>query len=49
MNSLARGRFFKAVFTTGFTAEMKSLFAVLSLDNVCYLCLQACRKPKKTL
>ena len=47
MNSLASGRFFKTVFTTGLTAEVKSFFAVLSLHNVCYVCLQACRKPRK--
>ena len=47
MNSLARGRFYKTVFTTGRTAEMKSLFAVMSRHNVCYVCLQACRKHQK--
>ena len=38
MNSLARGRFFKTVFATELTVEMKSLFAVLSPHNVCYVC-----------
>ena len=47
MNSLARDRFFKTVFTTELTAQMKSLLAVLSLHNVCYVCLQTWRKPKK--
>ena len=40
MNTVARGRFFKTVFTTELTAQMKSLLAVLSLHNVCYVCLQ---------
>ena len=47
MNSLARARFFKTVFTTELTAQMKSLLAALSLHNVCYVCLQTWRKPKK--
>ena len=41
MNSLARGRFFKTVFATELKDEMKSLFAVLSPHNVCYVCLQS--------
>ena len=47
MNSLARGWFFKTVLATELTAQLKSLFAVLSLHNVCYVCLQTCRKPPK--
>ena len=42
MNSLARGRFFKTVFATELTAQIKSLLAVLRLHNVRYVCL-----PKK--
>ena len=45
MNSLARGRFFKTVSATELTAQLKGLFAVLSLHNVCYVCLQTCRPP----
>ena len=47
MNTVARGRFFKTVFTTELTAQMKSLLAVLSLHNNCYVCLQTWRKQKK--
>ena len=37
MNSLASGRFFKTVFTTEHTAQMKSLHASLRLHNACYV------------
>ena len=37
MNSLASGHFFKTVFTTEHTAQMKSLLASLKLHNVCYV------------
>ena len=47
MNTLARGRFFKTVFATELTAQMKNLLAALSLHNVCYVCLQT--KKKNTL
>ena len=40
MNSLASGRFFKTVFTTELTAQLKSLLVSLRLHNVCYVCLQ---------
>ena len=46
--TVASGRFFKTVFTTEHIAQMKSLLAVLSLHNVCYVCLQTWRKQKKT-
>ena len=44
MNSLARGRFFKTVFATELTSQMKSLLTVLSFHNVCY---QFAYRPKK--
>lgn len=37
MNSLASGRFFKTVFPTEHTAQMKSLLASLRLHNACYV------------